>query len=580
MASIGIDLGTSNTMVAYLSSKGEPEILQIDNEKMIPSCIYIEEPAGYVLVGKLALDNWADPDYNPANSFRGWKPAIGEEKVLRTLTIGGDTVPITPDYLTTCMVQYIVDKLTEGLGGRPVDSVLVTVPHGWRRENPQKCRATRLAAAQAKIGDKNITVQQLTISEPVAAAAYYMWDARKRGLSKELQNQTLLICDIGGGTFDLSLVKVGTEEKPLDVIDAVNNNTAGDYVDALLCAWVCREFNDQFATDYPTSAEEVQNQLEQVSMAHLRDWLLKIRAMKHKLSDRVLALVRQKRTGAVRPVQEDFLDPSGHHLKISLGTSEFESLVEPFYSASRELIREFLSKNRGQLPYAVLMAGGGSRMLGVQEHILEPALRQFYTQQQVSEMLERTPVNWERSDESIALGAALIANGVVSVQERLLNDIGIIATISDLVAQNLNLPPREQQVLIVPILAKGTPLPAVSSNAELGLQTSISPGESLDLEIVVDDGSASPWIQRWTVTHPAGGRRQSVDWEMSADMDGGLTLRLQPAQGNSVQVIGQITYTGRARLVIGENLRFAGGMVPRVTPEKLREAIERLRGAT
>ena len=137
------------------------------------------------------------------------------------------------------MVEYVVGELSKGdLGRETIESVLITVPHGWRRENPEKCRKTRLAAAQAKVGNKNITVQELTVSEPVAAAAYWLWEARRKGLGEALQGKTVLVCDIGGGTFDLSLVRVGGENKPLDVVDAVNNNIAGNYVDALLLAWV------------------------------------------------------------------------------------------------------------------------------------------------------------------------------------------------------------------------------------------------------------------------------------------------------------------------------------------------------
>lgn len=570
MAHIGIDLGTSNIMVAHLSGRGEPEILYIDNEKMIPSCIYVEEPGGNITVGKVALDMWATG--SPANGFRGWKPFIGEGKVLGTVQIGDAPVLITPEYLTARMVEYIVGKIARGLGGHGIESVLVTVPHGWRRENPEKCRATRLAAARARLGDKNITVQPLTVSEPVAAAAYYVWDAHRKGIFDALRDQTLLVCDIGGGTVDLSLVRVGAEAKLLDVVDAENINVAGDYVDVALCAWVCQQFNEKFGTDYPTSVPDLLARLEDPREEHLRSWLLKARNMKHTLSDRASALVKQKRGGTLQPVKEDFAD-SNHHLKVILGAAEFVACAEPFYAASRELIQKFLSRHKDSRLYAVLLAGGGSRMMGVREHILEPSLRQFYPEGEVAEILERVPVNWERSDEVIALGAALIANDVVSIREYLLNDVGLIATIPDFLAQKVGLEAREQKVLITPILKKGEPLPAVASSAQLGLQTAISPGESLDLEVVVDDGSSMPWVQRQTFSHPAGGRMQSVEWEMSADVDGGLTFRLRPAAGRPIEMVGRITYTGRAKLIVAPE----PGGIPRITPEKLRKAIEQLK---
>jgi molecular chaperone DnaK len=578
MAHLGIDLGTSNTLVARLSPSGEPEILPI-GDKMIPSCIYIEQPAGHPVVGKDALDMWADPQYDVAYSFRGWKPAMGEKRVLATLRFEKrPPIEVTPEYLTTLIVEYVVGELSRGmLGGETIESVLVTVPHGWRRENPEKCRATRLAAAQAKVGNKNITVQELTVSEPVAAAAYWLWEARKKGLDKALQHKTVLVCDIGGGTFDLSLVRVGGEEKPLDVVDAVNNNIAGDYVDALLLAWVCRQFNERFHTDYPTTAQGILAQLPQ--MPKLREWYLGVQKMKHTLSDRIRGVITRGRGESLKPVKGTFVDLSGHTLIPSLSLAEFETCVEPFYAAGRELIRDFLTRNREQLPYAVLLAGGGSRMAGVREHILEPALRHFFDPQEASAVLDRISVNTLKTDEVIALGAALIANGVVSVQERLLNDVGLIAHISAPLAGKLGLSPQEQQVLIIPILPRGTPLPAVFKSTDLGLPTSIAEGKELELALVVDDDSADPWVQCWTLSHPGGGQPQSVEWEMRADMDGALTLRLQPVRGRPAEVVGRLerTRVGRAHLIVGEVLGQGAGALPRVTPQQLRQAFEQLK---
>ena len=577
MAHLGIDLGTSNTLVAGLSPSGEPVIKEIGG-KMIPSCIYIERPAGNPVVGEGALDMWADPQYDLANSFRGWKPLMGENRVLATLRFEKrPPIEVTPEYLTTLMVEYVVGELSKGdLGGETIESVLVTVPHGWRRENPEKCRATRLAAAQAKVGNKNITVQELTVSEPVAAAAYWLWEARKKGLDKALQGKTVLVCDIGGGTFDLSLVRVGGENKPLDVVDAVNNNIAGNYVDALLLAWVCRQFNEQFHTDYPTTAQDILAQLAQPQMLNLREWYLSVQEMKYKLSERIRG-VSARGGESLRPVREKFIDPSGHTLMTSLSLEDFETCAEPFYAAGRELIRDFLTRNRKQLPSAVLLAGGGSRMAGVREHILEPALQHFV--EEVSSVLDCISVNRLKTDEVIALGAALIANGVVSVQERLLNDVGLIVFIPAPLAGKLGLPPQKQKVLIIPMLPRSTLLPAVFKSTDLGLPTTIAAGEKLDLELVVDDDSEDPWVQCWTLSHPGGGQEQSVEWEMHADMDGALTLRLQPVRGRPAEVVGRLerTRVGRAHLIVGEVLGRGTGALPRVTPQQLRQAFEQLK---
>ena len=187
--------------------------------------------------------------------------------------------------------------------------------------------------------------------------------------------------------------------------------------------------------------------------------------------------------------------------------------------------------------------------------------------------------NRKKKDEVIARDAALIANGIVSVQKRLLNDVGLIAHISAPLAGKLGLSPQEQQVLIIPILPRGTPLPAVFKSTDLGLPTTIAAGEKLALELVVDDDSEDPWVQCWTLSHPGGGQEQPVKWEMRADRDGALTLRLQPVRGRPAEVVGRLerTRVGRAHLIVGEVLGRGTGALPRVTPQQLRQAFEQLK---
>ena len=184
-----------------------------------------------------------------------------------------------------------------------------------------------------------------------------------------------------------------------------------------------------------------------------------------------------------------------------------------------------------------------------------------------------------KKDEVIARDAALIANGIVSVQERLLNNVGLIAHISAPLAGKLGLSPQEQRVLITPILSRGTPLPAVFKSTDLGLPTTIAAGEKLYLELVVDDDSEDPWVQCWTLSHPGDGQAQLVKWEMHAGIGGVLTLHLQPVRGRPAKVVGRLerTRVGRAHLIVGKVLGRGTGALHRVTPQQLLQAFERLK---
>lgn len=585
MAKIGIDLGTSNTLVAKLNSEGQPEIIEIDGDRMIPSIIYVESTGGNSPVGKQAEDMWADPAFDPDRSFRRWKLTMGEDCVIRKLRVGGagaDEIQMTPEKLTTYMVEHVVRSISQGHDGEPVDSVLVTVPHGWRREKPEKCRATRMAAADAKYNGKPITVQQITVSEPVAAAAYWLWQTRQNQSTDDFTHKTLMVCDVGGGTFDISLVLVGDINKPLDVIDAINNDFAGDYVDALILAWVCRQFNAAHNTTYPEKAEEILDKIASHDLPLLRGWSLLARnEFKEKLSQRIEQVMKSERKiEDVKAVQYSFDDHSGNHLKVSMGINEYLSCLEPFYEESRNLIRTFLNKiPPSRLPYSVVFAGGGSRIYGLRDRVVLPVLKEFFSEAEANRIMNRIEPNKGKLDQAIVMGAALIANGIVSVQERLLHDIGFVAELPKILLEELKLPVDTKDVLIMPLIEKGKPLPTSFKSSELGIKSSMKAEKDIDIQIVIDDESDDLWIQKWSIPHPSGGKqKQLLEWVIDADNDGALTIHLRPEKGSSTVCEGRIERkkTGRASIVIGGDLDDIKGNWPRVRPEVLRSAIERL----
>ena len=582
---LGVDLGTSNTLVARIGSAGKPEIVQIDGDTMIPSVICIEEEGGNPTFGYAALDMW-ESGYDTDKTFKRWKLKIGEECVIsriKTGSKGTEEYVVTPEELTKLMIEYVIRTVSHGDDGMPVESILVTVPHGWRRESPEKCRATRIASAMAKVEGKPVTVQEITVSEPVAAAAYWLWITRQNSSPEDFVGKTLLVCDVGGGTFDLSLVEVGPVEKPLDVIAAGNNEYAGDYIDALLCAYVCGQFNRHCGTDYPMKADGVLEKILTGEITSLRQWFMTCKGMKEKLSERISqVLLRKKPLENVKQLSQSFDDPlSNKHLQITLGPKEFLDLIEPFYEHGKELLNTFLNKiPRDKFPYAVVFAGGGSRVYGVREHVVMPVLEKLAGPGASDKILTRIVPNKGNMDQAIALGAALIANGIVSVQERLLHDVGIILEASEIYARALNLPNDGKQFILTPLLAKGSLLPAVVNSNDFGLPAMIAAGETLEIKIVIDDESHDPWIQTWEVAHPVWGKEAYITWIAEADADGALTLHFFSEKGQNITLQGRLerNKTGKASIVIGylSDQKYDG--LPRVYPDKLKEAHEKIWG--
>lgn len=569
MAHLGIDLGTSNTLVAFVTPAGQPVLEEIDNDRKVPSVVYVEAEGGNPVVGKAALDMWADAGYDAARSFRRWKLAMGTGRVLSRLeaSAGADPLEVTPEYLTARLVEYVVGQLS-GLGAEEIESVLVTVPHGWRREGHQKVRATRRAAEAARPHGRPVPVQRRTVSEPVAAAAYWLWSARETEKAAELEGRTLLVCDVGGGTFDLSLVRVGSAAQALDVVGAAHGEAAGDYADALICGWVARQFSPAERCGVPDTAEGVLEALAAGDPPSLRQWFVRAQQLKHDLSLRA-----ERARGAPRPVHADFASGGATH-RVALGVEELEAVLEPFYARGRELLAGFLA-TRPEAPWAVTFAGGGSRMLGVRHRIVEPVLRELYGPDAAAAMLGRLRTADGRLDEAIALGAALIASDVVQVTERLPHDVGIAGCVPPPLAQALRLDRPDGQILLTPVLSRGSALPARGGSEALRLVTSADPGERLLVRVVVDDDPHSPWLQDWELPHPGGGHRQSLAWSLEADADGELTVRLATPGGEGAELTGTVHRAAATDDAARASRTPAGaGPYPRVTPEQLRDALE------
>lgn len=573
MAHLGIDLGTSNTLVALVSPAGLPVLEEIDNERMVPSVVYIEGEGGNPVVGRAALDMWADPAYEPSRCFRRWKLAVGTGAQLARLDVGpgADPLRVTPELLTTRLVEYVVGQL-HGLGGSEIESVLVSVPHGWRRDAPEKVYATRRAAEGARVGGRAVPVQRRTISEPVAAAAYWVWSARQGG-GTGMGGETLLVCDVGGGTLDLSLVRVGAGDEPLDVVAAVHDDAAGDYADALLCAWVGRQLPAAERAAVPATAEGVLEALAAGRPAWLRRWFVRAGQLKQDLSLR--AERARGPVQGVKPVRAEFAAGGAAHT-VALGVAEMEEVLEPFYRRGRELLAAFLAgRPADEVPHAVAFAGGGSRIRGVRQRMVEPALAALYGADRAAAALGRLHTAEGRLDQAIALGAALVANGVVRVTERLLHDVGIEALVPVPVARALNLPADDTPVVLTPVLARGSALPARAASGALGLATTAEPGERLRLRLVVDDREHGAWTQSWELARPGGVSQGSLDWELEADADGFLTFRLATPAGERTEVEGTLQ---RAPAEAGGGAGVAETLdVPpllRVAPAELRRALD------
>ena len=361
MVSIGIDLGTSNTVVAKVNDEGEVSIHQFEGNDLLPSIIHVEGEAGNRIVGRSARDVWADPDVDPSETFRRWKMSMAAGAVLATQDWGDGPRDITPEQLTTWLVEYIMKSITQDLGGETVDSVVVTVPHGWRREHVEKCLATREAVRAARaagrprelrggghpLGEK-ATVR--TVDESVAAAAYALHASGDAAFAGE----NILVIGIGEGSTDLSLVRVGEPGEPITVIDAFNNDIGGDYATALLLGKHLENIGSQIGIDVPLTPEAVLADLEGAEKGWLREAFAEAEtALLHKLSERLETLEEfedftEKLSGkwGRRPIIMSST-VGNDQVITSMSCQEYLVRLEPFFESTRTLLTRFLSRGAG-----------------------------------------------------------------------------------------------------------------------------------------------------------------------------------------------------------------------------------------
>jgi molecular chaperone DnaK len=586
MVHVGIDIGTSNTVVALMQPGEEPAVRRIDGEVLVPSIVAVADVGGNPAVGRSGADEWANPDYNPDGIFRRWKLAMGEGKLFSTMQFGPGSTPveITPEWLTTRLVEFVLAAVSGGTGGETVESVLITVPHGWRRDAPEKCRATRQAAAAAVVAGQPIAIHPTTVSEPVAAAAYWLWEAQRAGHveSQQFAGKHILVCDVGGGTFDLSLVQVGAATDPLTVVDAINSNYAGDYVTALLLARAVAQFNSEHHTELADDPDEILGLLSGSPDADLRSWFLELQRLQRDMSIRFLHAKKAgtvpKQKMSVTLAEQDGLE---RDIRFTVTPHDFLQTLEPFYDAGRELVKTFLKRHGTSPPYAVVFAGGGSRIAGVPDRIVGAALADLFDNSAVADVLDRITINDYKIDQAVALGAALVAGDAVRVEERLLCDIGLQVNLDESLAEHLGAA-ADAAVLMTPVLERGGTLPATFTSETYQLDMYVSGGKTLDVTVVVDDDPQHPWHQAYTVDVPDTFGEHPCSIVITADTDGVLHVGLHFIDGFSTQIDGRYVRerSGRSRLVVGIPGRQAppSPEMVRISPQQFVDAVTSLRG--
>ena len=391
---IGIDLGTTNSCVAVLEGGEAKVIANAEGERTTPSVVAFKD--GKIIVGGAAKRQMV---INP-DTIRSIKRLMGTDKKVKA-----NGKEYTPEEISA-MILGDLKKTAENYLGEKVDKAVITVPAYF---NDAQRQATKNAGKIAGLSVERI------INEPTAASLAY-------GLDKQEQTQTILVYDLGGGTFDVSILELGDGVFEVKSTSG-NNHLGGDDYDQRIVDFLVKEIKNEHGVDLTN---------DKMAMQRLQDAAEKAKKDLSGMTMTQISLpfLAQGKDGVI-------------NFETSLSRAKFESLTDDLTESTLEPVRKALkdAKLSASDIDKVLLVGGSTRIPKVQELIKKE--------------LGKEPSKGVNPDEVVAMGAA-IQGGVLTgdVNDIVLLDVTPLSlgietmgnVMTTLIERNTTIPTSKSQV--------------------------------------------------------------------------------------------------------------------------------------
>ncbi len=372
---VGIDLGTTNSVIAVYR-RGSADTLRVDGRSTMPSVVSFRDDKS-ILVGQAAKSRLL---LDPENTVASTKRFIGDRG--KSYKLAGNS--LTPINIASLILKRLVESARKELDNAEIWDAVITVPAYFTEDQKED---TKRAGEEA-----GLNVLRL-LPEPTAAAIAY-------GLDKE-KDQTLMVYDLGGGTFDVSILSVTGNKFTVKAVGG-NGNLGGDDFDNVIAEWTSKDFKSKTGIDLLAekgkAAMSARQRLKEAA-----------ETAKIELSQSDSAVIA-------------IPDCLGHPIELEITLAEYNKLIEPMLLSTLECMKSVLrdAKLSADDIDRVILVGGSTKNRAVRE-IVSREVREPYTS--------------ERVDEVVAHGAAIMAASLyapdsidIDVSEKTSHSLGIIMT--------------------------------------------------------------------------------------------------------------------------------------------------------